>query len=178
MRITVTDTGIGISPEQQTKLFRSFEQADNGISRRFGGTGLGLAISKNIVEMMGGSVELSSALGEGSSFTVLVPVAEGNYTDGVYAENDALSGEDIENTRFGGLRVLLAEDVDINREILMALLAENEITFTCTENGAEAVAAFTAAPDDFDLILMDIQMPELDGYGAPRTIRALDHPRA
>ena len=179
IEFTVRDTGIGISPEQQEKLFHSFEQADNGISRRFGGTGLGLAISKSIVEMMGGAIRVESALGQGSSFIFHI-AAEEDLTDDIH--DDAVQSSeaytDMADVRFGGMRVLLAEDVEINREILLALLADAEIVFTCVENGALAVERFAQTPEAFDLILMDIQMPELDGYGATRRIRAMDVPNA
>ena len=182
LRITVSDTGIGISPEQQAKLFRSFEQADNGISRRFGGTGLGLAISKNIVEMMGGGIELTSELGAGSAFSFTITAKHDAARDA--GEHDVsvnlavMTDEEAQSARFGGLRVLLAEDVELNREILIALLEENEVVFTSAENGRRAVELFAENPDGYDMILMDIQMPEMDGYAATKLIRSMEVPSA
>ena len=178
LEIDVIDTGVGISPEQQKKLFQAFEQADNSISRKFGGTGLGLVISKRIIELLGGTIHVESELGRGSrfSFTFRAKAALPP-TEDAQPLNQAVQESTMGN-RLEGLRVLLAEDVEINREILMALLDGYGIKFTCVENGAQAVEVFTESPGGFDLILMDIQMPELDGYSATRQIRMLEHPYA
>jgi len=176
LQISVTDTGIGITDEQKSRLFRSFEQADTGTSRKFGGTGLGLAISKHIVELMDGKIWLESEPGGGAKFTFTVLMKRADPGQGRPPCGDACSGgaADRRPVDFTGHTVLLVEDVEINREIVLALLEHTNLAVDCADNGLKALRMFEAAPQKYKMIFMDVQMPEMDGYDATRAIRALD----
>ncbi|HEY0649263.1 ATP-binding protein, partial [Phenylobacterium sp.] len=161
---TVADTGIGFDEEVRQRLFRRFEQADDSIRRRFGGTGLGLAISRSLIELMGGTIEVASEPGKGSTFSVVVPL---EHVDGeaVEAEEDASEGFDI-----SGARVLLAEDHPTNQKVVQLVLDSVGIDPVIVENGKLALEALRA--ERFHVVLMDMQMPELDGLSATSQLRA------
>ncbi|HEX3730423.1 MAG TPA: response regulator, partial [Opitutaceae bacterium] len=164
--LAVTDTGIGISPEQSARLFRPFNQADSSITRRFGGSGLGLVISRRLCEIMGGTLSLQSEPTKGSTFTARI-VVEGLREDSG-APNEA-AAEDPHPEKDRVLRVLVAEDNVLNRRLTAALLGRLGHEAEFVTNGREAVAK--AKAEHFDAVLMDVQMPEMDGLTATRLIR-------
>jgi CheY-like chemotaxis protein len=174
----VSDTGIGISAEHKASLFNVFQQADASTSRRYGGTGLGLAISKNIIEMMGGKIWVESELGKGSKFYFTAQMKNSGLSKQEFISKRAGKSNDVSQIICGECNILLVEDVEINREIVITLLEPTMIGIDTADNGKMAVQMFKNAPCKYDLILMDIHMPEMDGYDATRQIRALDIPRA
>ncbi|MCL2756815.1 MAG: ATP-binding protein [Coriobacteriia bacterium] len=241
IQVEIADTGIGISIEQQSRLFTSFEQADGGTARKYGGTGLGLAISKRIVELMGGRIWVESEIGKGSRFIFTFRYQEslgGNragaefdaymkpvYTKGTYTaassmqstlktgiqddlnaavprdvfasaadRNDpsasyqsvqsncvstvyrssaplALTADKAAESCFKGIHILVAEDVEVNREVIDALLEDTGIILEYAYDGRQALKMYLDSPERYSLVLMDIQMPEMDGFEATRMIR-------
>jgi CheY-like chemotaxis protein len=172
LSVAVADTGIGIPAEMLPSLFNRFSQADGSLTRRYGGSGLGLAIARQLARTMGGDIEVVSAQGQGSTFTLRLPVdpmrqPPADVRFDVPAETTDLLAGPLPGPK---LDVLAAEDNEVNRTVVKYLLASLGHTVTFAANGAEALALWRQ--HDFDLILMDIQMPEVDGVTATRHIRA------
>jgi two-component system, sensor histidine kinase and response regulator len=173
VRFEVADTGIGIPTDRIERLFQSFSQADSSTTRKYGGTGLGLAISKRLVELMGGDIGVSSRPGEGSTFwfTVpLLPAAEGISEDASGGASD--TGLRERETLLKGRRILLAEDNRVNRMLVQEILRRVGAECCAVKHGHQAIEAVQR--DHFDLVLMDCQMPEMDGFEATRQIRQLE----
>ena len=171
-RFTVSDTGIGMSPDFLEKVFLPFEREDTSMTGKANGVGLGMAITQNIVQMLGGQIQVESRQGEGSRFIVTIPCALPE--ENTHTQPQPQCGEAFD---LSGCRILLAEDNLLNQEIAVELLSMEGAQVTPVENGREAVDTFNRSPaGTFDVILMDIQMPELDGYGAAREIRQLERP--
>jgi signal transduction histidine kinase/CheY-like chemotaxis protein len=176
LRIEVRDTGMGIAPDALAGLFDKFVQADSSTTRRFGGTGLGLSICRELAALMGGSIEAASRVGEGSCFTVILPLPRvADVTPGapvatvlahpVHAERPVAAAPT-------SVRVLAAEDNKVNQIVLKTLLGQIGLEPRVVDNGLEAVAAWEA--ESWDVILMDVQMPQMDGPTAARRIRVLE----
>ncbi|MBW2467360.1 MAG: response regulator, partial [Deltaproteobacteria bacterium] len=170
LRFCVTDTGIGLTEDQQTRLFKAFDQADTSTTRQYGGTGLGLSISKKLVEMMGGEISVESKPGQGSTFTITIGFGlsqKEKIKDEVPVK--PLSAAIEEKDKLQGLRILLVEDNKINQLVAQELLKVVGIVVEIANNGREAVDKVRT--DTFDGVLMDIQMPEMDGFEATIAIR-------
>jgi CheY-like chemotaxis protein len=174
LKIKVEDSGIGISPEQQKRLFTSYNQADASISKTFGGTGLGLAISKRIVELMQGTIWIESELNKGSKFIFTVKMKKSADGAGNVSSNGSSEGKKEIGLNLQNYTLLIAEDVEINREILFVLFEKTGVSIDFAENGKEAAAMFAANAGKYNLVLMDVHMPEMDGYEATRKIRVME----
>jgi CheY-like chemotaxis protein len=168
LRFDVKDTGIGVSPEQQRHLFSPFAQADASTTRRFGGTGLGLSIVKRLAEMMGGEAALSSVPGVGSTFSVTITFDRTS----VRLASMKPAATDRRDFLLLGVRVLVVDDSEINLEVARRILEQHGAVVSCASNGQQAIDRLKARSDAFDIVLMDVQMPVLDGHAATRRIRS------
>lgn len=168
IRFSVQDTGIGISDTQKNHLFQSFNQVDSSTSRKYGGTGLGLAISKQLVELMGGDIHLESECGEGATFIFTLQFQK-------IEEIKSLDSNDVieHKGRFKGTCILLAEDNKINQVVATKLLTRTGCTLEVANNGIEAFEMIKRDTEKFDVILMDLQMPVMDGFDATVKIREI-----
>jgi PAS domain S-box-containing protein len=180
IEFAVEDTGIGIASEQLEQIFAEFSQADTSITRRFGGTGLGLSISQRLVHLMGGQIKVSSQLGHGSrfSFSVRLPVLANpalEAADVASSQQRAEMGNAQPDTALQGFRLLIVDDSEISREVIVALLQSAGAQVTQAACGEEAIARLSVARDVPDAILMDLQMPGMDGYAVCQAIHRLAH---
>ena len=173
-RFLVSDNGMGMSADFKDTIFDAFTRAESSMTNKIQGTGLGMAITKNLVEAMGGTIDVESELSQGSCFEVLIDlrIAEDRFVSSAeQAEKDEPAGNVLK-----GMRFLCAEDNELNAEILMELLKIEGAECTICENGKRVLEAFEqSAPEDYDMILMDVQMPVMNGYEATKAIRRSSH---
>jgi CheY-like chemotaxis protein len=175
VRVRVRDTGIGMTAAERDKLFMAFVQADGSTTRQDGGTGLGLAISKRLVEQMGGELSVESTAGVGSTFTFVVPLSVAAQDEAVEAPGREAAAEALleppPDTTLSGARILLVEDNSINQQVGQAILEAAGAEVEIAANGQEATRAVAERGERFAAVIMDVQMPGMDGYAATRAIR-------
>lgn len=172
LQFIVKDTGIGIADEKRHQIFEAFNQADVSTSRSYGGTGLGLTISRKLTELMGGEISVNSSLGEGSEFTLLLPFALASKVPTKTSSKSQLKVNGLGlNKPLEGLRLLVVDDSDLNREVAQYMLESEGAQVDTAFDGMDGVEQVLNATTPFDLVLMDIQMPRMDGYQATRVLR-------
>jgi CheY-like chemotaxis protein len=170
IKIEISDNGIGIPEDKQATVFVTFEQVDGGLSRKFDGAGLGLAISKHLVEMMGGKIWVESKPGKGAKFSFTFKVEN---VQGVKLLRNSIVES---KPNFKGKTALLVEDIKTNRDIVLAMLKDTQIQIDNAESGWQAIELFAAKPGRYDIILMNINMPVMNGWETARRIRNLGMP--
>ncbi|QDT76303.1 PAS domain-containing hybrid sensor histidine kinase/response regulator [Lacipirellula limnantheis] len=174
LTLEVRDTGIGIEPSKLSDIFHPFVQADSSMTRRYGGTGLGLAICKNIAAALGGDLSVDSQLGRGTTFTAKLEIGDLRHVRMFEAPPDAATGDYVDrpiSANLQGVRVLLADDGETNRKLIQVFLSRHGAEVQTVENGE--MACRIALAEQFDVVLMDMQMPQMDGYAATRKLRSL-----
>ena len=176
IEVKITDTGIGITEEAIKKLFNIFEQADGSMARKYQGAGMGLIIASSIVHLMGGEIRVETIPGKGSAFSFEISLSRGiELAAGKQNPERRGNVPFVEmGPKYVGKYILLAEDVEINREIVLSLLEDTGIIIDCAENGLRALEKYSEDPIKYNLILMDVHMPEMDGYEATRQIRVFE----
>jgi two-component system sensor histidine kinase/response regulator len=167
IRFVIQDSGIGIPPEKHEMVFEKFSQADNSIERRYGGTGLGIAICRELVELMGGSISLSSRPGQGTSFTFIIPLKKGNRGQ----DKANVNSHKVDTRLIPPSKILLVEDYKVNQDVMILQLKDYPLTIDVADNGAEAVKLFEQ--NSYDLILMDVHMPVMSGLEATKKMRTM-----
>ncbi|WP_371322931.1 ATP-binding protein [Dechloromonas sp. ZY10] len=167
LRFSVCDSGIGIPPDKQAALFQPFSQVDDSFTRRYGGTGLGLAISRNLLQLMGGEIELDSEPGRGTCFTFTLPAPPGNASADLSPVSSAPPASEAPSPPPAA--ILLVDDNRVNRKVVRTLLEKHGFAVSEAEDGEQALAQLATGP--FSLVLMDCQMPVMDGYSATRALR-------
>ena len=173
-RFLVRDNGIGMSADFKDKIFDAFTRAESSVTNKIQGTGLGMAITRNLVEAMGGTIDVESELGQGSCFEVLLDLKIAEDRTAALAAQEETDEQD--GNILQGMKFLCAEDNELNAEILTELLKIEGAECTICENGEEILKVFEqSAPGDYDMILMDVQMPVMNGYEATRAIRRSSH---
>jgi two-component system sensor histidine kinase/response regulator len=167
IRFVIQDSGIGIPPEKHEMVFEKFSQADNSIERRYGGTGLGIAICRELVELMGGSISLSSRPGQGTSLTFIIPLKKGNRGQ----DKANVNSHKVDTRLIPPSKILLVEDYKVNQDVMILQLKDYPLTIDVADNGAEAVKLFEQ--NSYDLILMDVHMPVMSGLEATKKMRTM-----
>ncbi|MBP9215872.1 MAG: response regulator, partial [Agitococcus sp.] len=172
IQFEVQDTGIGITTEQRERLFQSFSQADSSVTRKYGGTGLGLAISRSLVRLMNGDIGVKSIPSQGSIFWFYVQMSHGTEPNQTQVTQKTKTKPNNDYPNLSGLTVLIAEDNPINQMVIVGMLKKYNIVATVASDGLDALQVLMASQDMFDVVLMDCEMPNMDGYTATRRIRA------